>query len=449
MDATASARSWLLRILCVALGLRVALAIGLDVTLSRSDPPRLDLIPGDAEGYWNLAGDIAQGEEYSVYTPPRRALRMPGFPALLAPVRAIFDDATLPARLLMAAVGTAGCLCVWKLGVVLFDPTTALIATAVTAIAPVFVGFSVLLLSETTFAVALLLSLLAGASLARCHGTARESLDGNEPRISGAGRIGHAVLTGLAMALACYVRPSWLLAAPLFGGLLIATSPRRGAAIVDVLILHGVLLLALVPWGLRNERATGHFVLTTLWLGPSLYDGLRPDADGDSDMTFFDRDNVMGQGLSEYEMDRHYRRLAWEFVREYPGRTVELAAIKLWRYWKPWPNAAQFGGLVPALLIAAFALPMLVLAVIAVCRLCKTWRSETTNGRRRIVWQLALTAGPVLYFAAVHAVFVSSLRYRLPAEYALWVLSAFGLKLCLDRRCGAGSRPVPSSGTEG
>ena len=29
---------------------------------------------------------------------------------------------------------------------------------------------------------------------------------------------------------------------------------------------------------------------------------------------------------------------------------------------------------------------------------------------------LALTLGPVLYFSAVHSVFVGSIRYRLPAE---------------------------------
>ena len=39
----------------------------------------------------------------------------------------------------------------------------------------------------------------------------------------------------------------------------------------------------------------------------------------------------------------------------------------------------------------------------------------------------SLTLGPILYFSLIHMIFVSSLRYRLPAEYPLCVLSAVGL----------------------
>ncbi|MGD9855191.1 MAG: hypothetical protein AB7U20_09605, partial [Planctomycetaceae bacterium] len=41
-------------------------------------------------------------------------------------------------------------------------------------------------------------------------------------------------------------------------------------------------------------------------------------------------------------------------------------------------------------------------------------------------WGWVLTIGPLLYFAALHMVFVSSLRYRLPAEYPLLVMTAVG-----------------------
>jgi hypothetical protein len=40
---------------------------------------------------------------------------------------------------------------------------------------------------------------------------------------------------------------------------------------------------------------------------------------------------------------------------------------------------------------------------------------------------LVLTAGPIIYFSALHTLFVSSLRYRLPAEYPLLALSAVGV----------------------
>mgnify|MGYP003336161596 FL=1 len=41
------------------------------------------------------------------------------------------------------------------------------------------------------------------------------------------------------------------------------------------------------------------------------------------------------------------------------------------------------------------------------------------------LWVLA--AGPILFLGAVHAVFIGSVRYRLPAEYPLLTLAALGL----------------------
>ena len=101
--------------------------------------------------------------------------------------------------------------------------------------------------------------------------------------------------------------------------------------------------VALSPWVGRNYFVTGHLVPTTLWVGPSLYDGLHPGATGDSDMTFFEQDQLMVQlKMSEYDMDREYRRRAMAFMWENPGRAMWLAVVKQGRYWSLVPNAAQF-----------------------------------------------------------------------------------------------------------
>lgn len=404
---------WLVVVLVVAFALRAAWAVGLHFWLQQQG--RTFLIAGDAEGYWELAGDIADGRDYAVYDPPRRVLRMPAFPAILALPRVLFEQPLLPARIMLAAVGTVACGLVYVLGRTLFDPGIGLMASALAAVSPALVGFTPLILSETLFATCLLGSLIAMAWLVRgeCPGT-----EAAHPRAIRSAGWGRAIATGLAVGgligATCYVRPSWLLAAPLFGTAYVVQSAEKGKAlIVAACVLSGAVGI-LVPWGLRNQRVTGHFVLTTLWMGPSLYDGLGPQATGDSDMTFFDRDNVMGQGLSEYEMNRDYADRAKAFIREHPARVLELAAIKLWRYFKPWPNAEQFGGPLPAAMIAAFVVPMFVLAA-------RGWWIVRSD-----VWSWGLTVGPLLYFAMIHMVFVSSLRYRLPAEYPLLVLTAVG-----------------------
>lgn len=385
-----------------ALLLRVAAAIGLQVMLDQRPGQRF-LIEGDANGYWSLGEAIAAGEDFAIYTPPRRVLRMPGFPALLALPIALFPQPMLPARLMLAVVGTLACGLVWWLARVLFDDEVAIRAAALAAVSPVLVGFSPVILSETTFAAALLASLVAMACWIRAAATPSRRV-----------AVFSGLLIGCLVAVGCYVRPSWILAGPLFGLGAIVTAPLKGrTSVMSACVLIGLLGL-LLPWGVRNQRVSGHFTLTTFWMGPSLYDGLNPEATGESNMTFYDRDNLMGQGMSEYEVDRHYRAAAWEFVRHQPGRTMQLAGIKLWRYFKPWPNAEQFGGWGPALAIGPFYLAVLLLAA-------RGWWLVRDD-----VWACALTIGPLLYFAGLHTLFVSSLRYRLPAEYALMVLAAVG-----------------------
>ena len=439
----------LLVVLGVALALRAAAAVAvqhqLDVVWQRQF-----VIEGDANGYWELAGRISRGETIEIYTPPRRVLRMPGFPLFLAVTRSVFGEWMLGTRLSLCVVGTGACGLVYWLGRGLVSERVGLIAAGGAAVSPVMVGFTPLVLSETLFAATLLGSLIALAALVRRHGgiVAQCEQDGGDRMQSAGSRpltpalspdqvpveskrhagerenglrsrlwdgAGVAVWSGVLIGVACYVRPSWLLAGPLFAGLLVCWSPRRPAA-----VLHGVLLLCglvgvLLPWGLRNQRVTGHLVLTTLWAGPSLYDGLRPDATGDSDMTFYDRDNLQAQGMSEYEVDRHYRREAWAFVRENPGRALQLGFIKLARYWSPVPNAEQFGSWPVRGATAVSFVPLAAFALIG------AWRMRSER------WVLALTLGPILYFCALHVVFVSSLRYRLPAEYPLLVLAAVGV----------------------
>jgi 4-amino-4-deoxy-L-arabinose transferase-like glycosyltransferase len=404
----------LLWIVLGALALRLGAAVWLQHALDAEQ--RHFLITGDAEGYWELGREIARGEPYQLYDPPRRVERMPGYPAFVAgsvrlseawgisPERQYFV-----ARLLLAVVGTLNCWLVARLGRELFDEGIGNLAAAIAAIAPPLIGFSVILLSETLFATGLLLSLWSMACLTRSA-----AAGGGLPRL-----VAWAALTGLAIALAVYVRPSWLLAAPSFAALFAVWMAKKHSivhglvpAAVVVLVAYG----ALMPWADRNHRVTGHWVWTTLWVGPSLYDGFNPHATGDSDLKFVD-DDRLAERMSEYDVDQHYRNEAWRFVREHPGRAAWLTLEKIKRYWMPWPNAKQFAGVLPKIAIAVYFIPLLLAAV-------GGWLAGP-----RDVWAWTLTLGPILYFAAIHALFLGSLRYRLPAEYPLCIASAVGLQL--------------------
>lgn len=386
----------------------------LDVKLKRPF-----LIMGDAEGYWELGERIAHGKPYELYEPPRRVLRMPGYPIFvaasirLAEALGISKWDHLVARLLLAGVGTLACGLVAVIGRELISARIGLTAAAITAIAPPLIGFSVILLSETLFAAAALVSLWCMVRLVAA-----------DSRGAGRGRLySWAALVGVAMAAAVYVRPSWLLFAPLFGMLLVVSFVRRrrswqGAALAAVVVV--CTYATLLPWAYRNEQVTGHWVFTTLWVGPSLYDAFNPQATGDSNMEFFERDRPMDR-MSEYDVDRYYRDQAWKFIRDNPRRAIELVGGNLVRFWMPWPNARQFGGLGPRIVVAAYFIPVLLVAVYG-------WLTGPRN-----FWGWFIIFGPILYFSAIHAVFLGSLRYRLPVEYPLCIASAVGLAQLIRR----------------
>lgn len=418
---------WLAIILGGALLVRLAAAVAVQHMVDQT-PGRLCLIDGDADGYWRLAHRIVRGEDYVVYG--RHVLRMPGFPLLLAAGIRLFGESLLAIRLLLAVVGTAGCYLVYWLGCVLFDRNVALRACLCSALLPSFVVFSVLLLSETLFAVLVVASLIPLALLVKSDAPPLAAR--YVPTIAGSSLWSGgylALLAGALIGLATLVRPTWLLVGPGFVALyLLAARNRWRAAIHGVLLLFA-LGLTMLPWTVRNALVTGHFVPTTLWVGPSLYDGLNPDATGASDMRFEEHDRIY-ERMSEYDADHYYREAAKQFAREHPLRAVKLSLIKLWRYWNPFPNASQFGHWAIAGTVGLCNLLLLGLAARG------AWRV------RRSLWAWLIPAAPVLYFAAVHAVFVGSLRYRLPVEYPLTLLAACGtLGSVAGGKRVAGSKP--------
>jgi hypothetical protein len=193
------------------------------------------------------------------------------------------------------------------------------------------------------------------------------------------------------------------------------------------------LVLAMLPWWVRNARLTGHFVPTTLQVGASLYDGLNPNATGASDMEGFVRRFVAeqrargaqgargetgqdadarGDVAFERRLDRRMRDAALQWAWSNPGRAVELAGVKFLRMWNVWPNEPRLSSWSVRLAVLFTYTPLLIFAIIG------AWR---TAGRG---WPYILCWLPAVYLTMLHVVFVSSIRYRDPAMLAMLALAA-------------------------
>ncbi|WP_166825027.1 ArnT family glycosyltransferase [Thalassoroseus pseudoceratinae] len=393
----------LLTVLLVAGSLRLTAAFGVQWYLD-DVAHRAYLIAGDADGYWQLAETIVNGEPYEIYDPPRRVLRMPGFPVILAAAMKLGGGSPLFVRIVLAAIGTAACGLTFCLGRELTNATTGLLAGLLVALSPLQVGFSVLILSETTFAVPMIASLWAFTILLRT--------DWSDQPVRG---IFVASGVGISIGLAVLIRPTWLPMALVFAGVCVLTKRFRPSSLLHGVVVIGSTVLVLLPWTIRNWQVTGRPIMTTLWAGPSLYDGLNPHATGASDMRFLEDDGLL-ESLSEDELNRHYWQAAWQYAQENPGRSVVLAFRKVGRLWSPWLNAEaaqRWFVQVPVVLTTLFLFGS---------GLVGFW------DQRRNLLLLGITVGPALFLTAVHTLFVGSVRYRLPMEFPLAVLAAIGVQ---------------------
>lgn len=398
------ATRWLL-ILTLALVLRTCAGLWWQARL----PAGQSFFFGDSDSYWVLGRAIAQGEPYEYRNSDARVFRTPGYPVLLAGLFAVFgnDPPVMAARLLNAVLGTAAVGLVGWWTTRLFDARSGEIAGVIAAVYPGGVAMSAFVLSEAPFCVFMLLQLAWWGAAIRAESTRSAMIP--------------AFLCGAAGALATLIRPSWLLFTPLVVLMIAAIGPRRGQLALRGVFMLTAFALCMAPWWIRTAQVTGHFVATTLQVGASLYDGLNPEADGSSNMSFVPRleaeeraaeMNTKPMDIFEYRLNERMAKAATDWARENPRRFVELALVKLARIWNVWPNEPAMRRWPLALVVMASYVPLLCLSVAGV------WRY------RRYPWPYALCWLPAVYLTLLHVVFVGSIRYREPAMLALLPLAA-------------------------
>lgn len=378
-------------ILGLAFGLRAAWVL---LNWYRGGPA---LSYDDEALHWQLATNLIDRFEL-VSDDGRYAARMPVYPLFLALFAWAGESGILLARLAQCVCGAAVAGCVYG---VVRDAThrrAAAIAGVLAACNPFGVFFANLLLTEVLFSLMCVALLWALVRLGR----------------SEAGALTRAAVATLPVLLVL-TRPSaagWALGLvvvlPVFAGGMRRALPLAGASVAVGLVLFAV-------WGGRNAAVIGGPALLSANGGVTLYDAQGPQADGSSNQAFLAALPDGVRGLPEIELDRYLRDRALEQMRADPGRVAELAWVKFKRTWNPFPNVAEHREGAAAWAGAAYTVVVLLLAVggLVVC-----WRSGRAWRLQLVVWSA------VGYFTLVHAVYIGSVRYRVPLMPLLCVASA-------------------------
>lgn len=367
---------------------RIALAIAHPLTF----PDSLD--------YLHLARGIVHGEPYRVTG--MYAKRLPGYPIFMAGVLATDGGHKIGILIWQGLISGALIYLAWRLGQRV-DPVVGILCAGLTAIDPLLIGFSASYLSETLFTAMFLLTLLIFIEF-----TERQK---------------NAWLAGtlaILFVIDIYIRAEIALCIfPLLTWYIFFTHNknhlRRTLQSVVVLLM---VVAGMMPWWVRNwELFHSNFFRFSTLEGISLYESVYRGATGGPRQSDIKWPAYM-KTLNESQRDNRWTAMSFNIIFHHPWRIIRLAFIKIGRTWSPWLHARGFRNLWINAVLTLWYLAEYILAILGLLHLRR-------SGPRILIGTALI---PILYLTAMHAIFLGSVRYRVPLIPLIVFFAAIGLR---------------------
>lgn len=397
VDRSRSRANWalLLSIFVVALVLRLGFTMSLENRLYWSDEHQY--MKGVSQvldkGIWYLAGS---------YKPP-------GYVYFLVAIREFFGESVAAVRICQSALGALVCILTFAVASRLFSRPVAVLAASYTAIYPLLIYISAVVMPQ-----ALEAALIMGVVLLLI--IYRDTL-----------RRRHLIMSGLLLGLGALTVPLILALLPVAGLWILALRRWRVLPTVkDSLLLGLCALFVILPWTVRNYVVERRFIFIATLGSQLLYLHCNPWADPDDKegtraMAFRIKEDVRAEseanpaGLTEDEI---YLQRYKEFVSANPGRAAVIYLKKFKNFFALLPatfsdneHTVSRNMLAGAISYAPVLLFSLLGAVVSLFK-----RREA----------LLLFAVPVV-FALGYSLFHTTVRYRIPTEPCSIILASYGL----------------------
>ena len=391
----------------------VALAVRLIYALSLE--PRIFWF--DGREYSALAESILGGAGYRNPEGLPTAFWPPGYPVFMAGIYALSGVSVTAVRIVQSVLGAILCLLVYAIAARLIGRRPAILAAAITALYPLLIytagAVYPVTLQALLIAAVVLLVVQAVSTGGRAHAVAAGLLGG------------YATLTAASALPAMGLVAVWMFfasdrARP-------AASRRRGLTLAVLFLVP--LLLVVGNWTVRNARVMGSPVLVSangggnFWLGnypgvtASTGNRMTPEMDAE-------RRAITQQNPDEIARDRAFYARGMEHVRSDPGRFVMLSlskALNLWRIY-PQPGTEDRPGhdleRLASILSYGVLLPFAVAWVLFSLR---------RNAGARLMLLIFLAQ------SAVHALYISKVRFRLPIDSLVIIAAAGGIAYLAGR----------------
>jgi len=412
-------------ILLAAFAIRLAYVLSLD--------PRITWY--DGKEYSRLATSLVEGRGYSTPWGEPTAFWPPGYPFFLAAIYSLAGISVTAVRIVEAVLGGLICLLVYLIARECAGDAagrtgpdcertrrraggrTALVAAAIAAVYPLHVYtvgsfFSVTL--QTVLVTAVAYCLIRAAT-----------------RGSGAYALIGGVLGGWAVLTAASVLPALLVGALWMVWARVKAVDRRRlrpAARLAILFLLPLVLIV-GAWTARNCHALGRPALVSLNGGSNFWLGNYPGVTAATGNRWTPEMRAEWLALREQhpgeaERDQAFYQRGLEFVQADPVRFLWLSLTKAVYLWHLWPQPMTDQGHPEVLVILGSVLSYGILLLPALIGLGRALR------RRREAWLILLFC---LCYSAVHALYISKVRFRLPLDTFVIIYGVIGLAWILGR----------------
>lgn len=440
-------RFWLRIIILTAAALRIAAAFHLGNQVVDM-PGTFDQLSYDMLAQQVLAGHgFTVAENWWPATPAGEPTAHWSFlyTLYLVGVYVIFGYHPLAARLVQAVL--AGILTPWlayRLGRRHFGPQVGLVAAGLAAGYIYFVYYAAALMTETFYIIAILWTLDLAGRLGQSPSTSSLAADTQAHKRPW-------FWLGLALAITVLLRQVFILFIPILFTWLLWRSLHHRTSPLSTMIgnLVGasvVLILAIVPWTLRNYLAFDTFVLLNTNAGFAFFWGNHPihgynfisilPADGPSYQELIPPEL---RGLNEAELDRALLKRSLAFIQSDPARYVILSLSRIKDYFKFWP-ASDSSTISNLSRVFSFG----VLWPFMAYGLIYSLRRYSSS---RLIFYLFIAA-----YTGIHLLSWALIRYRLPVDAILLPFAGAALVdiyTRLGRRLNWGrGRPGTAEGVE-
>ena len=292
-------------------------------------------------------------------------------------------------------------LLLYKISLKIFNnKLTAFLTFIVVLIYPYFIYYQGLLLSETIFNTLLVVSFYF------VYSWYETDFEINR----------YFILSNLFLVISIYIKATLSLLVPLLlAGFYFFNKYKVGNTLKILLYSFILYSLFLSPWWIRNYTLFNTFVPFTTTSAWNLYLGNNPyNLNGGCDWSKDVDKNVVkriSKITSEVEKNKAYNDEAIQFIKENPQRFFELAILKLQRFYSIVPNADGYNsGYFKWISIISYG-PIFILFLISIVMHIKMYKKLS------VIYIL------FIYFTLIHMVVIASLRYRLPLELFMILLS--------------------------